>query len=264
MSAMTPPEWWDSASFARRRPYLETRALIAASLRSWFAAERFIEVDTPSLQISPGMEPHLKAFRTEWETPDGAALTRYLHTSPEFAMKKLLAAGMTRIFQLGHVFRNGERGTTHSPEFTMLEWYRVGAGLDDLVTDCAALLRAACVAADTALLKFRGRTCDPFAEPEILPVPEAFRRYCGIELLATAPDPAKPDLALLARATAPLGIAPHDGDSWEDLFFRVMFEHIEPRLGDDRPTILCDYPVSMAALARPKPADPRLGDRLEG
>jgi lysyl-tRNA synthetase class 2 len=260
---VSPPPPWHPAQFARRRPYLEQRARIAAALRRWFEAEGFVEVETPALQVSPGMEPHLKAFAAVLETPEGLRATRHLHTSPEFAMKKLLVAGMERIYQLGHVFRNAERGTTHSPEFTMLEWYRAGAGLSVLVEDSAALLRAACTAAGSRTLRFRGMACDPFAAFEILPVAEAFRRHCGIDLLATAPDPASPELALLAAAAAPLGILPHDGDRWEDLFFRLMLDRIEPHLGAVRPTVLCDYPVSMAALARPKPEDPRVAERFE-
>ena len=255
MSGVPP---WERAEFARRLPYLEGRARIAGTFRAWFAAQGFIEVDTPALQVSPGMEPHLKAFATELETPEGERKRRYLHTSPEFAMKKLLVAGMTRIYQLGHVFRNGERAALHSPEFAMLEWYRADETLAALVEDCTALLRLAAETGGVERFRFRGLDCDPFAAPEILPVPEAFRRYCGIDLLATAPDP-----ALLAEAAAPLGIAPHHGDRWEDLFFRIMFERIEPHLGAGRATVLCDYPVSMAALARPKPEDPRLAERFE-
>src|SRR5271170_1299510 len=125
--------WWLPERFARQRPFLLGRARILAALRRWFAEAGFTEVDTPALQVSPGLEPHLKAFATLLETPEGEKRTRYLHTSPEFTMKKLLAAGMERIYQLGHVFRNGERAGTHSPEFTMLEWYRVGSGYDALM-----------------------------------------------------------------------------------------------------------------------------------
>jgi lysyl-tRNA synthetase class 2 len=262
MAAVNAP-WWYPETFARRRPFLEARARIIAGLRTWFDSAGFTEVDTPSLQVSPGLEPHLKAFATILETPEGEKRTRYLHTSPEFAMKKLLAAGMERIYQLGHVFRNGERAGTHSPEFTMLEWYRADADYAALMADCAALLRLACEISGTSEFAFRGHACDPALEPEILTVAGAFERHCGIDLLATAPDPTRPDLALLARAAAPIGMAPHAGDSWEDLFFRIMLDRIEPHLGMGRATILADYPVSMAALARPKPEDPRLAERFE-
>ncbi len=244
---------------ARRRPYLEARGRVLGAVRGVFAARGFVEVDTPALQKSPGLEPHLKAFATTLETPGEAPAPVYLHTSPEYAMKKLLVAGMPRIFQLGHCFRNGERGATHSPEFTMLEWYRAGASYLDLVADCEALLRAA----GAALFTWRGRVCDPHASWERLSVADAFRRFCGIDLLATAPDPAAPDLALLADAARPLGIAPHDGDDWEDMFFRIFLAEIEPKLGIGAPTVLYDYPIAMAALARPKADDPRLCERFE-
>jgi lysyl-tRNA synthetase class 2 len=254
---MTVP-WWDKERFAARRPVLESRARILAAVRHWFGAQGFTEVDTPALQVSPGLEPHLKAFATWLETPEGERRLRYLHTSPEFAMKKLLSAGMTRIWQLGHVFRNGERAGTHSPEFTMAEWYRVDAPYTDLMDDCVELLRSACRAAGTTTLEFRGRVCDPFGAREVLSVPEAFSRHCGIDLLATGED-----VERLAAAAAAIGVARHEGDSWEDLFFRIMLDRIEPNLGLGVPTMLADYPVSMAALARPKPAEPRLAERFE-
>jgi lysyl-tRNA synthetase class 2 len=256
--------WWRPDRFARRRPYLEARAAIAAALRRRFAESGFVEVDTPALQISPGMEPHLQAFATALHGLDPAdRQTMYLHTSPEFAMKKLLAAGMPRIFQLGHVFRNGERSTTHHPEFTMLEWYRSGAGHDDLIDDCRGLLQAALAAAGRERLSWRGAEADPFAPWQVMTVAEAFRRHAGIALLETAPDPAAPDLARLDRAAAPLGLRARPGDRWEDLFFRIFLERIEPQLGCGRPTVLTDYPVSMAALARPKPGDPGVAERFE-
>jgi lysyl-tRNA synthetase class 2 len=254
---MSPP-WWEPGRFAARRPFLEKRAVILRALRLWFETEGFVEVDTPALQVSPGLEPHLKAFATWLETPEGEKRLRYLHTSPEFTMKKLLVAGMDRIYQLGHVFRNGERAGTHSPEFTMAEWYRAGVSYGALMADCAQLMRAACRAAGTTLFRFRGQVCDPFRPYEVLTVPEAFQRHCGIDLLATAED-----VERLAMAAAPIGIDRHDGDSWEDLFFRIMLDRIEPHLGMGAPTMLADYPVSMAALARPKPEEPRLAERFE-
>jgi lysyl-tRNA synthetase class 2 len=260
---MNDAGWWRPETFERKLPHLQKRAAIAAAFRGWFSREGFIEVDTPALQISPGLEPHLKAFATVLETPEAERRQRYLHTSPEFTMKKLLVAGMERIYQLGHVFRNAERAGTHSPEFTMLEWYRTGETTARLIEDCASLLRLACRTAGTERFSFRGIDCDPFAEIEILSVAGAFERHCGIDLLATAPDPLRPERDLLAHAAAPLGIRPHEGDSWEDLFFRIMLERIEPFLGAGRPTALTDYPVSLAALARPNPADPRLAERVE-
>ncbi|HLY57549.1 MAG TPA: EF-P lysine aminoacylase EpmA [Stellaceae bacterium] len=254
---------WHPESLGHRRRFLDARARITSAVRDWFAGEGFTEVDTPALQVSPCMEPHLQAFATMLETPEGERVPRYLHTSPEFAMKKLLVGGMERIYQLGHVFRNRERAAAHAPEFTMLEWYRAGAPLAALVDDCAALLWLACTAAGTSTLAFGEHACDPTAPVEILTVAEAFQLHCGIDLLATAPDPAQPDLALLAAAAAPLGIRPHGGDRWEDLFFRLMLERVEPRLGIGRATALCEYPISMAALARPKPEDPRVAERFE-
>ena len=269
MTGLPSAPWWRPDVFAARRPFLEARAAIAAAVRRWFAEAGFFEVDTPALQVSPGLEPHLQAFETELRDvhPDDR-VRRYLHTSPEFAMKKLLAAGVPRLFQLAHVFRNGERSATHHPEFTMLEWYRAGAGYQDLIADCRSLLQAALSAARTVLpdrvaLSWAGRSADPFADWPVLSVAEAFDRFTGIDLLATAPDPHAPDLARLADAARALGIAARPGDRWEDLYFRIFLDRIEPELGLGAPAVLTDYPVSMAALARPKPGDPRLAERFE-
>jgi len=138
---------WRPELYARRRPFLLQRMRILAAIRAYFAARDFVEAETPALQVSPGLEPHLKAFATTLEAPDGTLSRLYLHTSPEFALKKLLAAGEPRLFQMARVFRNGERSATHHPEFTMLEWYRAEEGYESLMADCEGLVRAAVQAA---------------------------------------------------------------------------------------------------------------------
>ncbi|NTU77350.1 MAG: EF-P lysine aminoacylase GenX, partial [Alphaproteobacteria bacterium] len=270
-SAPVPPPWWPDL-FSRKRPFLETRQRVLRAARAFFESENFAEVDTPALQVSPGNEVHLQAFRTELRDPRGGdAQTLYLHTSPELAMKKLLVAGEPRLFQLAHVFRNAERSRRHHPEFTMLEWYRAESAaarpeidsLEIIRQDCVRLVRAAAKASGKKTFSAGGMTCDPFAEWEKLGVAEAFQRYAKIDLLATAPEPNNPDVGLLRQAAAPLGLRMAKDDRWDDLVFRIMMEKIEPHLGKDRPTFLCDYPVSMAALARPKAEDPRLAERFE-
>jgi elongation factor P--(R)-beta-lysine ligase len=256
--------WWRPDRFAQRRARLAMRGRILAALRDFFAERDFVEVDTPALQVSPGLEPHLQAFRTELRDPrDGSVKPRYLHTSPEFAMKKLLVAGMPRIWQLAHVFRDGERGPTHHPEFAMLEWYRAGARWRELVADCEELLHACQQAAGVGAFAWRGRTADARAPWQRLSVADAFAHYAGVDLLATAPDPLRPDAAFLAAAAVGAGIAPHPGDDWESLYFRIFLDRIEPHLGQGAPTILHSYPASMAALSRRNPADPRLAERFE-
>jgi lysyl-tRNA synthetase class 2 len=254
---------WRPDRLDRRLPFLMRRGRIRRALGRWFDDQGFVEVETPVLQVSPGMEVHLKAFATEIEMPDGARAPLYLHTSPEFAMKKLLAGGMPALFQFARVWRNGERSALHHPEFTMLEWYRADAGYEALMDDCEALLRAALAAAGTTHLSWRGMTCDPSQPFERLSVVDAFWHHAGIDLMASAPDPQAPDAARLAAQATAAGFRPRAGDTWEDIFFRIMLERIEPRLGVDRPTVLYDYPVSMAALSRPKATDPRLAERFE-
>ena len=257
-------EWWRADRFAARRGRLDKRGQILGAVRGFFAAHGYVEVDTPALQLSPGLEPHLRAFKTRLHDPrDSRTAERYLHTSPEFTMKKLLVAGMPRIWQLAHVFRDGERSATHHPEFAMLEWYRVGASYEDLMDECAVLVGTCQNAADADALVWRGGTADARRPWQRLSVADAFQEHCGIDLLATAPDPSAPDLKRLAAAARHLGIAPHRGDDWEALYFRIFLERIEPVLGLGTPTILYDYPVSMAALSRRKSSDPCLAERFE-
>jgi lysyl-tRNA synthetase class 2 len=254
--------FWAPHVHADRRPALLARAAITAVLRAWFAANEFVEVETGALQVSPGNETHLHAFATARVGPDGAASPLYLRTSPEFACKKLLAAGERRIVEFAKVFRNRERGALHAPEFTLVEWYRAGEPYSVLMADCAAILREAAQAAGTWHLSFRGRSADAFATPQRLTVTEAFARFADIDLLATILPDGEGDRDGLARAAAAASIRIAEDDSWGDIFSRVLVERIEPKLGVGRATILDKYPALQAALARPSP-DPRLAERFE-
>jgi lysyl-tRNA synthetase class 2 len=260
---MSGNDWWHPEAFSRRWPALQKRAAIFKALRAWFELEDFVEVDTPALQASPGMETHIMALATDLAEPFGGKQRLYLHTSPEFAMKKLLVAGLPRIFQLAHVWRDGERTALHHPEFTMLEWYRAGADYRQLMEDCHRLLIATARAAGVTSFRRGERRCDPFAAPHIMTVSDAFAQFCGIDLLATTPDPIAPSCDLLADQARRLGAYVGETDSWEDIFFRLMLERIEPFLGDGVPLILSDYPLSLAALSRPCPSDPRVAERFE-
>jgi lysyl-tRNA synthetase class 2 len=253
--------FWAPHVHADRRPILLARGRIMATLRAWFAGHEFVEVETGALQVSPGNEIHLHAFATTLAAPDGAPSHFYLRTSPEFACKKLLAAGERRIVEFAKVFRNRERGALHHPEFTLVEWYRAGEPYRSLMADCAALLREAAQAAGTRTLTFRGRLADPFAEPEQLTVADAFARFAGIDLLATLPD-GEPDRESLANAARAAGIRIGDDDRWGDIFSRVLAERIEGNLGIGRATILDEYPAALSALARPA-HDPRVAERFE-
>ena len=255
---MISSPWWAPHVHADRRPFLLARARITAAVRAWFAARDFVEAETAILQASPGNEAHLHAFATELISPDASRTRLYLHTSPEFAAKKLLAAGEQRLFTFARVFRNRERGALHHPEFTMLEWYRADEPYDVLIGDCAALLAMASEAAETKKLSFRGREADPFAAPERLTVADAFRRYADIDLSATLDD-----REALAAAAKGQGIRVAADDTWTDVFSRVLAERIEPNLGIGRATILDQYPVSEATLARPTAHDPRVAERFE-
>ena len=259
-----PPRFspfWAPHVHADRRPILLARGRIVAALRAWFAGQDFVEVDTAALQVSPGNEIHLHAFATALTAPDGTPSPRYLRTSPEFACKKLLAAGERRIVEFAKVFRNRERGALHHPEFTLVEWYRAGEFYETLMGDCVAILRTAARAAGTRQLTFRGRAADAFAEPERLSVAEAFTRFAGIDLIATLPN-GVPDRERFAAAAQGAGIRIAADDTWGDIFSRVLVERIEGNLGDGRATILDQYPAALSALAR-QADDPRVAERFE-
>ena len=252
---------WDKARHADRRPFLLARSRVATALRVWFTKQDFIEVETAVLQVSPGNETHLHAFATELVGPGGERDRLYLRTSPEFACKKLLAAGELRIFDFARVFRNRERGALHHPEFTLLEWYRANASYETLMDDCVAVLAETAQAAKAGHFSFRGRTIDPLLPPERLTVAEAFLRFAGIDVLASLDGEA--GRQILASAAQSAGVRIADDDSWNDIFSRVLAERIEPHLGNGRATILYEYPMPQAALARAKPGDARVAERFE-
>lgn len=258
-AAVSP--WWTRARHLDRQPFLRARGAITRAVRGWFEAAGFTEVETAILQVSPGNETHLHAPRTELLGESGERRTRYLRTSPEFAAKKLLAAGEERIFELARVFRDRERGRTHLPEFTMLEWYRAGEPVQSVIADCVALIALAAATTGIGQFNFRGRCADPAAKPQMLTVADAFARYAGIDLLATISGSVG-DRDALARAAADK-VRVADDDDWSDIFSKVLVEHVEPRLGDGRLTVLHDYPAPEAALARRGAADPRVAERFE-
>jgi lysyl-tRNA synthetase class 2 len=246
-----------------QRRNARARARLAASLRTTLGGMGYEEVETPVLVPAPGMEPHIEAFYAPFR-PEGGGRERplWLQNSPEYAMKRLLADGLPQIFQLARVFRNGELSRTHNPEFTMLELYRAGTDYRGIMADTGRALEAAARALSPdgeARAARAGRALDLTAPFETLTVAEAFRRHAGVDLGACDGDGEQ--LAAAARA------AGHDpgppGESYDDVFFRVMLDAVEPRLGQDRPTWLIDWPARMAALSRVKADDPRWAERFE-
>jgi elongation factor P--(R)-beta-lysine ligase len=258
-----PSPFWSRDPYAERRPRLLARARILSCLRQYFASEGFVEIEPAILQASPGNEIHLHAFATEIIAPGGARAPAFLHTSPEFAMKKLLAAGENRLYAMARVFRNRERGALHAPEFTLLEWYRANAPYQRLMEDCAAILKIAADAADAGEFSFRGRKADPRAAPERVTVREAFLRHAGVDLFASLSAEGRGDRDRFAAEAVTAGVRVASDDSWSDVFSRVLVEKIEPRLGVGRSTILYDYPISEGAWARRHLEDRRLAERFE-
>jgi lysyl-tRNA synthetase class 2 len=255
--------WWDRESHSDRRPALLARGWMKAALRAHFLEAGFTEVECGILQASPGNEAYLHAFATERIGTDGARQALYLHTSPEFAAKKLLAAGEEKIFEFARVFRNREAGPLHACEFTMLEWYRADAPYKDIINDTLAVVAIAARTAGHGMLRYRDRMADPHMAAEHLTVAEAFRNYVGIDLLGTVEPDGTPVTYLLKEQAEKAGVATADDDTWSDIFSRVLTERVEPRLGNGHVTILDEYPRAEAALARACAHDPRVAERFE-
>ncbi len=238
------------------------RARLAAEVRRALAAEGYEEVETPCLVPAPGMEPHIDHFLAPYRPEEGPPRPLWLHSSPEYAMKRLLADGWERIFQLARVFRNGEISATHNPEFTMLELYRTGTGYAGIMADLEALVERcarALLPGGGSRVERDGRFVELAAPFERLSVAEAFRIHAGIDLASCSGDAAR--LASAARAA---GHHPGPGgERFDDVFFRVFLDAVEPKLGRSRPVFLLDWPASMAALSKVKRDDPRWAERFE-
>lgn len=260
-------KWWQPEIYERKIPYLQQRMHIIKAVRNYFDEQAFYEVETPVLQVSPGLEVHLQAFKTTLKEPfTDKEYPFYLHTSPEFTMKKLLSAGLPRIYQICHVFRNGERSERHHPEFTMIEWYRANSDYYSLMEDCKQILQRATLAAGNKVMHYNGTDCNPFRDWEMLTVNEAFKRYADIDVLATIDDPnnSAPNPDLLLKEAKRIGVHTSDGDSWEDVFFRICLDKVEPHLGfNGVPTVFYEYPKCLAALSRTSPKDNRVAERFE-
>jgi lysyl-tRNA synthetase class 2 len=241
---------WHPESLAARMPFLRRRATLTRAVRAFFQDRDYTEVETPYAVPAPGEEVHLRAFATTREHPDGTRENLWLHTSPEFAMKRLLVAGAGPIFQFARVWRNGEASALHAPEFTMLEWYRPAAGMDSLIEETTTLLRQVL----PPVVHCRGIATD-LSRIERLTVADAFTRYVGVDLLGIGEDAS----ALAAAANTRL----RENETWEDLFFRLLLDRIEPNLGRRHPTFLTHWPAAQAALARRDPTDPRVAERFE-
>ena len=241
---------WHPLSLADRLPFLHRRALLTQATRAFFSSRGYLEVETPYAVRAPGEEVHVRSFSTRHVSPHGDAETLWLHTSPEFAMKRLLVGQSGPIFQIARVWRNEEASARHAAEFTMLEWYRPGASFHALMDETEALLRSVLPPVVSS-----GGIASDLGRFERLTVADAFARYAGADLLGTAGDAA----ALAASAGAVL----RPNEDWEDLFFRLLLERIEPNIGHRTPCFLTHWPAAQAALAVRDPADRRVALRFE-
>lgn len=234
-----------SRDFVPHVDVLRARKRLLDAVRGYFDEAGLLEVETPIAVPSPGLEPHLSAFETCARAHDGTQEHLYLHTSPEYAMKRLLGRGVGSIYQVARVFRNEERSRTHAPEFTMLEWYRAPGTLEHLIADVEMLITRVANAVN-----------GPWRPTRFIhtTVSDAF-------VAAGLQDPLR--LSTVGALQEGLSVKPVEGDEWADVFFRAFFQHVEPSFAEDAVTILLGYPASMAALARIDPRDPARALRFE-
>jgi len=242
---------------------LLARHNVRAAIRAWFEADQFLEIEPPTLVRAPGMEPHITAVGVDVDLGSHKE-ARWLHTSPEFAMKRLLSQGAERIYALSRVFRAGEHGPHHRVEFTMLEWYRANTTYDALMRDCEGFI-------SLAAKRIRGSTLvgdlDLAPPYEKLTLAEAFEQYAGVDLLRYL-DPL--DGRGLQQAARKAGVSVLDSpaletpmEAFERAFYEVMLARIEPAIGLRKPTFLYEWPAPLAALSRISPRDARVAERVE-
>ncbi len=248
--------------FTKKLPFLLLKNKIISAIKNFFNDEDFTEVDTPILQYSPGMEVHLSAFETFFNSIDGENKNKlYLHTSPEFAMKKLLSYGLKNIYQFTHTFRNEIVSKTHYPEFLMLEWYRTGVNYEKLMNDCEKILKFSLKATGNDFFKYNDKICYPVVEK--LTVQAAFLKYCNFDILKTIDNPLNPSPKLITPFATDLGISVSQNDTWDDIFEKLMLEFIEPNLGVNNAIILYEYPIHQAALSKAKTDNQNIAERFE-
>jgi lysyl-tRNA synthetase class 2 len=248
----------ERSRIARRSKVLVARAAVLRAVRGYFDAQDFLEVETPTRVFSPGQEVHIDAIPAS----DG----RYLLTSPEYHMKRLVAAGLPRIVQFCRCFRAEEAGPIHQPEFTMVEWYRAGGSMDDLIRDCEAIVESAARAVGhwpsvpVPANRRDGHAAsvlDVEASFTRTTVRELFREHAGFDLRG---DESRHELRRLAER-AGCRVGPTAG--WDDIFYQVFLDRIESHLGVEHPTVVLDWPLPMAALARRKADDSLTAERFE-
>ncbi len=232
------------------------RAKIIRAIRDFFWQKGFLETETPEVAALPGQEPYLEIFDTEVRDDRGKKFSASLITSPEYAMKKLLAAGYENIFQITKAFRNNESfGGTHNPEFTILEWYRQNASYVDIMKDAEDL--AIFVLNALGLpekIDYRGEKIDFHAPWERITVAEAMKKYAGVENLSCK--------ALFAAAKE-RGYGAQEGEAYDSVFFKIFLNEVENKFDPSRPVILYDYPAELAALGKKKDKNPSLAERFE-
>jgi elongation factor P--(R)-beta-lysine ligase len=255
--------WWQKNKLQDNLPILLARGKVKRILRDWFDAQNFIEVETSQLQISPGNEVHLLGLSTQWTSPMLESRELFFATSPEFACKKLIAGGMTQIYEFARVFRNRDLSALHTPEFTMLEWYRTNQDWNKVIADTIEICKLAANSINAKSFRNKDFEIDINIPPQRLTLQQAFLQFANIDMLSTLDEAGKPKRDEFAKLAINIGINIDDNDNWSDIFTKVLVAKIEPNLGVNSPTILCEYPLPEGALAQKCKHDCRVVERFE-
>ena len=235
--------WMGRVLNPRRVRGLKVRAQVETAIREFFLSRDFLETRTPILVPCPGMEPHIRPFRVT-RSDDPASTAAWLPTSPEFAMKRLLVGGLERIFQLSPAFRDEPASVTHHPEFTMLEWYRAYAGYEDIMSDTERLFESVALKlSGKPVIRYQGREISVATPWPRLRVRDLFLEFAGVDLVRSS------DRESLARDCERLGLKVNEGENWDDLYFKIWLNQIEPKLPADQAVFVFRYPPSQAALS---------------
>lgn len=242
-------------------PRYFVREKVIKTIRAFLEKQEFHEIETPILIAHPPAESYLDVFETTLLDRHRKANKAYLSTSPEVPLKKLMAAGLGNCYALTKSFRNMEtQSNTHNPEFTILEWYRVGVDYKTIMKDCEQLVLAINTIVHPKTprtLTFQGKTIDVSAPWERLTIVEAFEKYAKVDFIQFL------DEVTAKKIAKKKGYSVEPKTTWEELYNQIFLNEIEPRLGHGKPTILYEFPGSMAALAKTKASDPRFAERFE-
>lgn len=255
--------WWNKDKLEDKMPFLLERQKIKQAINVWFAENSFQEVETAQLQFSPGNEVHLLGLSTIFTSPDLISKELFFATSPEFSHKKLIAGGMERIYEFARVFRNRDLSKIHSPEFTMLEFYRTNCDWFQIIDDAIKLCQIGANSIGIDKYRFGGIEIDVQAKPKYIKVADAFKEYANIDLNAMLDENGNGLRDEFAKSAISIGLNIDETDDWSNIFTKILIAKIEPHLGKDAICVFYEYPYPEGALAQRCKNNKKFVERFE-